>query len=79
MASYSSDFYQINAEFQLITTLPLETNFMVQLDNLLAQLTSVFQKKGDVSDQKLPVNLCIRCYGIIFHTYFIHCVIVLSI
>ncbi len=47
-ASYSN-FSQINAESQQITTLPLETNFMVQLDNLLPHLTSVFQKKGGVS------------------------------
>ncbi|KPP56728.1 hypothetical protein Z043_125624, partial [Scleropages formosus] len=37
---------EINAEFQHITTVPLETTFMEQLDCHLPQLTSVFQKKG---------------------------------
>ncbi len=57
----------MNAQFQPITTLPLETTFMPQLDNLLPQLTAVFQKKGGVLGQKLvkhmqilqEVNVCV--------------------
>ncbi|XP_071316049.1 uncharacterized protein [Trachinotus anak] len=48
---------EINAEFQRITMLPLESTFMSQLDNLSPQLTSVFQKKRGVSGQKLAKHL----------------------
>ncbi|XP_051799556.1 uncharacterized protein LOC127532274 [Acanthochromis polyacanthus] len=48
---------EINAEFQRITTCPLETTFMAQLDSLLPQLTSIFQKKGGVAGQKLSKHL----------------------
>lgn len=48
---------QINAEFQRITTHPLETTFMAQLDSLQPQLSSVFQKKGGVTGQKLAKHL----------------------
>ncbi|XP_050959844.1 uncharacterized protein LOC127161251, partial [Labeo rohita] len=50
---------EINAEFQRITTVPLETTFMAQLDSLLPQLTSIFNKKGGVSGQKLAKHLAI--------------------
>ncbi|KAF3856702.1 hypothetical protein F7725_017425 [Dissostichus mawsoni] len=49
----------IHAEFQRITTIPLETAFMAQLDSHLPQLTSVFQKKGGVVGQKLAKHLAI--------------------
>ncbi|XP_041840378.1 uncharacterized protein LOC121639284 [Melanotaenia boesemani] len=44
---------EINAEFQRITTLQLETTFMAELDNLAPQLASIFQKKGGICGQKL--------------------------
>ncbi|XP_033990326.1 uncharacterized protein LOC117497530 isoform X2 [Trematomus bernacchii] len=50
---------EIHAEFQRITTIPLETAFMAQLDSHLPQLTSVFQKKGGVVGQKLAKHLAI--------------------
>lgn len=50
---------RINVEFQRITTIPLETTFMAQLDSHLPQLTSIFNKKGGVSDQKLAKHLAI--------------------
>ncbi|RXN39442.1 sterile alpha motif domain-containing 3-like protein [Labeo rohita] len=50
---------EINAEFHRITTVPLETTFMAQLDSLLPQLTSIFNKKGGVSGQKLAKHLAI--------------------
>ncbi|XP_028298447.1 uncharacterized protein LOC114460738 [Gouania willdenowi] len=48
---------ELNAEFQRITTLPLETTFMAQLDKHLPQLKSVFQKKGAQVGQKLAQHL----------------------
>ncbi|XP_044063910.1 uncharacterized protein LOC122881592 [Siniperca chuatsi] len=48
----------INAEFQRITN-SLKTTFMVQLDSHLPQLTSIFQKEGGVSGQKLAKHLSI--------------------
>ncbi|XP_070847350.1 uncharacterized protein [Chaetodon trifascialis] len=48
---------EINAEFQRITTHPLETTFMARLDSLQPQLTSAFQKKGGVTGQKLAKHL----------------------
>uniref|UniRef100_A0A8P4KN74 Uncharacterized protein n=1 Tax=Dicentrarchus labrax TaxID=13489 RepID=A0A8P4KN74_DICLA len=46
----------INAEFQRITTHPLETTFMAQLDSLQPQLTSVFQRKGVVTEATSDVH-----------------------
>ncbi|KAG7511574.1 hypothetical protein JOB18_003500 [Solea senegalensis] len=48
---------EINAEFQRITTYPLQTTFMAQLDSLQSQLTSIFQKKGGVTGQKLAEHM----------------------
>ncbi|XP_063317472.1 uncharacterized protein LOC134616539 isoform X2 [Pelmatolapia mariae] len=48
---------QVNAEFQRITTLQLETTFAAQLDRITPQLMTVFQKKGGVSGQKLAHHL----------------------
>ncbi|XP_074550048.1 uncharacterized protein LOC141807753 [Halichoeres trimaculatus] len=48
---------EVNAEFQRITTIPLETTFMAQLDKVLANLKSVFQKKGGQTGQKLAKPL----------------------
>ncbi|KAK2815046.1 hypothetical protein Q7C36_023312 [Tachysurus vachellii] len=48
---------EINAEFQHITTVPLETTFMAQLDSYLPQLTSIFNNNGGVSGQKLAKHL----------------------
>lgn len=48
---------QVNAEFQCITTLQLETTFAAQLDRITPQLMTVFQKKGGVSGQKLAHHL----------------------
>ncbi|KAG7471683.1 extracellular calcium-sensing receptor-like [Solea senegalensis] len=40
-----------------ITTYPLQTTFMAQLDSLQSQLTSIFQKKGGVTGQKLAKHM----------------------
>ncbi|XP_066510848.1 uncharacterized protein [Hoplias malabaricus] len=48
---------EIGAEFQRITTVPLETTFMAQLDSLVPQLAFVFKKKGGVSGQKIAKHL----------------------
>ncbi|XP_019205816.1 uncharacterized protein LOC102076552 isoform X1 [Oreochromis niloticus] len=48
---------EVNAEFQRITTLQLETTFAAQLDRITPQLMTVFQKKGGVSGQKLAHHL----------------------
>lgn len=49
--------FQINAEFQRITTIPLETTFMARLDSCTPLLTSVFAKKGGVTGQNLAKHL----------------------
>ncbi|GAA6091143.1 uncharacterized protein LOC122873815 [Tachysurus ichikawai] len=59
MNAASSSAFSINAKFQHITTVPLETTFMAQLDSYLPQLTSIFNNKGGVSGQKLAKHLAI--------------------
>ncbi|XP_024660866.2 uncharacterized protein LOC112435975 [Maylandia zebra] len=44
---------EINAEFQRITTVPLTSTFMAQLDNNTTKLTKVFRNKGGTSGRKI--------------------------
>nr|XP_024655854.1 uncharacterized protein LOC106676402 [Maylandia zebra] len=44
---------EINAEFQRITTIPLTSTFMAQLDNNTTKLTKVFRNKGGTSGRKI--------------------------
>lgn len=48
---------EINAEFQRVTTLPLEVTFFAELDQLTPQLTTIFEKKGGVCSQKMAKHL----------------------
>ncbi len=46
-------FSQINAEFMQITTVPLLSKFLAQLDKYTAALQKVFSSKGGASGQKI--------------------------
>ncbi|XP_056297690.1 uncharacterized protein LOC130211094 isoform X1 [Pseudoliparis swirei] len=43
----------VNAEFMRITTMPLQTKFMAQLDRYSADLTKLFSKRGGTAGKKI--------------------------
>lgn len=47
--------FQVNAEFTLITTVPLFPTFMSQLDHYSSQLMRVFKKKGGTARRDIDV------------------------
>ena len=49
----SSVLFQINAEFKRITTVPLQSKFLSQLDLHSDNLTRLFQKRGGQLGEKL--------------------------
>lgn len=44
---------QVNAEFTRITTVPLLSTFMSQLDHYSSQLMKVFKKKGGAAGRRI--------------------------
>ena len=45
--------FQINAEFKRITTMPLQSRFLSQLDQHTANLLKIFEKRSGQQGQKL--------------------------
>ena len=45
--------FQVNAEFLQITTKPLKSKFLSQLDHFSGKLIQIFQSKGGVKGQKI--------------------------
>jgi hypothetical protein len=46
-------FLQVNSEFMRITTMPLQTKFMAQLDRYSADLTKLFSKRAGAAGKKI--------------------------
>ncbi|KAF5892345.1 sterile alpha motif domain-containing protein 3-like, partial [Clarias magur] len=51
---------EINAEFLRITTKPLRSKFLAQLDHFSEKLIQIFNKKGGVKGQKIKAVLAIK-------------------
>lgn len=49
--------FQINAEFKRITTIPLQSRFLSQLDVLSDKLLKLFEKRGGQIGKQLQSNL----------------------
>lgn len=47
--------FQVNAEFTRITTVPLLSTFMSQLDRYTSQLMRVFKKKGGTAGRSISL------------------------
>ncbi|XP_076748074.1 uncharacterized protein LOC143421845 [Maylandia zebra] len=58
---------EINAEFQRITTVPLTSTFMAQLDNNTTKLTKVFRNKGGTSGRKITEIMAAIDEDVDFH------------
>ncbi|XP_041825356.1 uncharacterized protein LOC121629698 isoform X2 [Melanotaenia boesemani] len=49
--------YQVNAEFTRITTIPLLSTFMAQLDHYSDKLLAVFKKKGGAAGRRINLTM----------------------
>lgn len=51
--------FQINEEFQRLTTKPLDPKFMSMLDQYTPKLLGLFQSKGGAVGERLQANLSV--------------------
>ena len=59
--------FQVNAEFTRITTIPLLSTFMAQLDRYSSQLMKVFKKKGGAAARRISQIMGAMDQVCVFH------------
>ena len=57
---FTSQNIKVNEEFLRITTKPLQTKFLAQLDHFSEKLFQIFDSKGGVKGQKIKRILAIK-------------------
>ena len=56
---FVNNIFKVNAEFLRITTKPLQSKFMYQLDHFSDKLLKIFSSKGGVKGKKIKEALAI--------------------
>lgn len=69
--------FQINAEFKRITTMPLQSRFLSQLDLLSESLLRVFAKRSGEQGKKLKdiaAMMTVRTFKLFNYKVYMHCI-----